>query len=109
MITGCILLIFLGSFCLYNSSSGANSATYNILENWLQSHLKLSKVLGVLLMALGLVMAIPVFGITSGILFWLFTVCIILSLVIVIAPLKNVSYRIVALLILLFLSFELMF
>lgn len=93
MITSSILLIFLGSFALYNTSKNVELSSNTLLEKWFQQHTLYSKICGVFLLIATLIMVIFNFGITSGIIFWHIALMSILSLLVIISPLQKVNYK----------------
>lgn len=93
MIASSVLLIFLGCFALYNTSKKALLTSNSSIEKWMQGNQKLSKIIGLAFLVVGLVVATFNFGNTSGIFFWMFIITAILSLLIVIYPLKKINYK----------------
>lgn len=86
MISTIILIIFFGCFFIYNTSKKALLQRQSILDNWLQKNKKQTKYLGLTFLLITLICSILIFNLTSGLLFWLFTVSFILSLIIVLYP-----------------------
>lgn len=107
MITSSALLIFIGSFILYNTSEKATLNSNLILEKWVQSNNKHSKYIGAILTLLPLFYILDFFGTTSGILYWSILLMIILGLTIIISPLNKITYRSVSIIFLFFLTLEL--
>jgi SNF family Na+-dependent transporter len=93
MITSIILLIFLVSFVFYSTSKKAQLTSKTIFEDWIQSHRQYSKIISSLLLVTAFILSINNFGITSGIIFWLVILMSLLSLIIIISPLKKVNYK----------------
>ena len=88
MISILILMIFIGCFFMYNTSKKAQLEKNTFIDVWLQTNRKRTKALAISLLVLTLTSASFFFGLTSGILFWLFTVTLLLSLIVVMYPLK---------------------
>jgi hypothetical protein len=63
------------------------------IEKWIQLNIVISKLIAVVFLLTSLIIAIVSYGRTSGILFWLFSMIMILGLIIIIAPLKKVTYK----------------
>lgn len=106
MISGSILLIFIAILVFFNTSKKAELSSNTSLERWIQNNTNYSKISGCLLLICALFLIIYSFGITSGILFWLIMLMSILSLIIVIFPLKKVTYKHLTIVFLLLLIFE---
>lgn len=92
MITTSILFIFLGGFLLYNASKKEFTNHTLAFEKWIQNNKSIAKRIGVLLLIIALVSMTLFLGRTSGILVWLFVVALILSLLILVYPLKKINY-----------------
>ncbi|WP_024772240.1 hypothetical protein [Aquimarina macrocephali] len=107
MITISVLLIFFGSFLLYHTSKEVLVSYDLTIEKWIQLNMVVSKLIAVVLLLVSLVITIVSLGRTSGILFWLFLMMIILGLIIIIAPLKKVTYKQISVLFLVLLILEL--
>lgn len=93
MITISILFIFATSFTFYNTSKKVSLAGVSVLELWIQEHTIYSKIIGCFLLIATLILVIFNFGITSGFIFWLITLMLTLSLLIIISPLQKVNYK----------------
>ncbi|WP_274186112.1 hypothetical protein [Flavivirga sp. 57AJ16] len=109
MITSSILFIFVGSFFLYNASEKVAANDGLRIQKRMRSKPKISKVLGLVSYILALIMAIISFGTTSGILFWLLSLVLILGLTVIMSPLKKGLYKPVSVLLFTLLIFELFF
>ncbi len=105
MITVSIFLIFTGCFFLYNTSKKA-SLNYGFVPSWSQSNASISNFLGVTLNTLGLIATITSFGIITGVLFWMFSLILILGCIVILAPLKKGLYKPVSLILLVLLLLE---
>lgn len=99
MITGIFSLLFIGSLSLYSTSSKTN------LKGVTRKP-QLERYFGCLLYLLALIISIIHLGNLSGFLFWLLSLAVILSLTIVIYPLKIVNYKLLVVLGLIALFFE---
>lgn len=93
MITGIIFSVYVGCIVLYNTSQKAVLNTQYAIEKWIQSNRQKAKLIGVSILILTLVAANIVLGVTSGILFWLIALMSVLSLLVVISPLRIVNYK----------------
>lgn len=93
MITSSVLLIFLGSFFLYNTSRKVVLENNLLIGKWVQNNVNVSKIIGLVLLILALIITINKLGITSGIIFWLVGLMTILCLMIVLFPLKKINYK----------------
>ncbi|WP_106794038.1 hypothetical protein [Aquimarina sp. Aq78] len=107
MITISVLLIFFGSFLLYHTSKEVLINYDLTIEKWIKLNMVVSKLIAGVLLLASLIIAIVSLGRTSGILFWLFLMMIILGLIIIIAPLKKVTYKQISVLFLVLLILEL--
>ncbi|PKV49239.1 hypothetical protein ATE84_1259 [Aquimarina sp. MAR_2010_214] len=106
MISISVLLIFFSSFLLYNASKMGVYSKELITKKWIQPNIKVSKLLGITCLLISLILFSISFGRVSGILFWLFLLIIILGLFIIVAPLKQVTYKQVLILFLVLLLVE---
>lgn len=88
LIIGISFLLFLGFLFLYNASK-RTQIQRNSIGLWLFSNPKLSKILGVLFLALGFYFIISISGFGTGIFFGLGLLMLIASLVILLFPLYN--------------------
>lgn len=93
MITVSVLLIFLGSFALYNTSKKAILQHNLTIEKWFQNNTSKAKIIGVFCLLIAFYCFVRQLSITSAIMFWLVAVMSIMSLLVVLYPLKQVSYR----------------
>ncbi|MDO6811542.1 hypothetical protein [Tenacibaculum soleae] len=93
MTTSSFLLIFIGLFFKYNTSKKIELSNLKKIETWIQNNTKTANTISVLILMATLLLMIRQFGTTSGVLFWLFTITLILSLIIIIAPFKKINYK----------------
>ena len=78
---------------MYNTSKKAKLQKHDFFNNWLQKNTQRTKYLGLIILLITLILSIIGFGLTSGILFWLFTVTLLLSLLIILYPLNIFSIK----------------
>jgi len=109
MTTCSLLTILSGVFFLYNTSKKAQLYRSLAIEKWVQTNLKISKIIGVICLIISLTIAIANFGRTSGILFWTVSLMTILGLMVIILPLKKLSYKHVSILFTILFILELTF
>ncbi len=93
MITMNIFFVFLGSYLLYGTSQRAILHTKSVINTWITTHKKVSKIVGFACFVLGLIVSVFYFNVTAGILFWLFVVTSILGLIIILTPLQKITYK----------------
>lgn len=93
MITCCLLTNLLSCFLFYNTSKKATLNQDYLIEKWVQKNTLYTKLLGIFLNLISLIIAIIHFGITAGSLFYIFTFTSFLSLLIVLYPLKKINYK----------------
>lgn len=88
MVSLLIFTILIGSYFLYNTSKKVQLDKNVFIDIWLQENIKKTKYLSHLVLFITLTFSLFFFGLTSGFLFWIFTLSTILSLIIVLYPLK---------------------
>ncbi|KDN56658.1 hypothetical protein [Flavobacterium seoulense] len=95
MITLVSLIVFLAFFVLYNTSKKATLATNFQAERWIQQNPKPSRFigLGLLLIAYILLLSIKAAGVSSFL--FLIQIMTIGSLVVILAPLKIINYKLI--------------
>ena len=93
MISTLIFIIFSGCYCLYQTSKKAGLKKQFGLDLWFQENITKTKYLASIFLLLTLIGSIMFFGITSGVLFWLFTVTLLFSLIIILYPLNIISLK----------------
>jgi len=91
---------------MYSTSKKVLLKNSNSLYTWLISNKKRTKLLAILQFVVTLVIAIFFFGLTSGFLFWLFTVIFLSSLITVLYPLEVVHKKHIIILFITILIFE---
>lgn len=107
MTTSSILLVFLGSFALYNTSKQAVLRKNMFIKKWLQAHTAFLKVVGLALLIKALLLFTYIFGYTGGFLLWLFSTIATLSLIVLLCPLKRIRHKHILIIFILFLISEL--
>ncbi len=95
MITSSITPIFIGSFFLYSASEKAQLTSNFALYKWMQHRASISKIIGLVLLIISLIVTIQTFGLVSGVLFWFITLMISLSSIIIMTPLQVVNYKLI--------------
>lgn len=108
MITSIVFLILSGCFTLVNTSKKAVLNNDTVVEKWIQTHTIKSKYIGCGFLLLALAVSIFNFGLTSGILFWLIALMTLMSLVIIIAPLRVIRSKYLLFILLISLIIELL-
>lgn len=106
MISILIAIIFLGCYLFYNTSQKTTITSVNNLEERLRNNTQLSKITGLGFLLITLVLAAINFGVFSGILFWLASLMLLMSLLIIIAPLDLINYKFLVLLFFILLLIE---
>ena len=96
MTTLILLLTFAGFYALYNTSSQAKLAQHGNLEIWLNKQSSL-KAVGIILLIVSIILTVITNGLTAGLLYWVVIVSTIASLIVIICPLKVMTYKTVAL------------
>lgn len=96
MTTLILLLTFAGFYALYNTSSQAKLSQQGSLEIWLRKQSSL-KAVGIILLIISIILTVINYGLTAGMLYWVVIVSTIASLIIIICPLKIMTYKTVAL------------
>lgn len=96
MVTFIVILSSLGFYMLYNTSKRADLSRSFFIELWVQDNPKAGKAMGLSLNFIALVISLFYFGIGSGIFLFFVILMTVASLVVLIAPLRYVNYRIVS-------------
>lgn len=105
MITLALILLFIGSYALYNTSDKAILANRDF-EKWCKKNKTISKIGALVIFGITLVISIFHYGLTSGILFWFFSITLMLSLIVTLNPLKLIKPKTVVFLFVITLIFE---
>src|SRR5690606_18341393 len=106
MVTFILFISSLGFFLLYNTSKKIELSQSLFIERWAQNRLTTGKVTGWLLFTIALIISIIYFGVGVGI--FLFTVVLmtVASLIVLLAPLKYLSYKTLSVLFIFSLTIE---
>lgn len=106
MIVIIVFFMLLGCSILINTSEKAILSNRFIVEQLIQKQPTVFKIVGCFILLISLFLCSFYFGITSGVLFWLIALLAILSLLILLKPLKLISYKTIVLLFVLLLTIE---
>ena len=106
MISLLITFILLGCYFLYSTSQKTTITSKNNLEEKLRNNRQLSKIIGFSFLLITMVLAIINFGVFFGILFWLIALMLLMSLLVIIAPLNLINYKFLVILFLVLLLIE---
>ncbi|AUC14937.1 hypothetical protein BTO06_07200 [Tenacibaculum sp. SZ-18] len=101
MITLITLTNLVACYAFYNTSKRALLNRTTFLGYWFQSNNKISKFVGITLILIGMLLSVLYLGVTSGILFFLILFITVLSLLIIVIPMKIVNIDKILLLLLL--------
>ncbi len=108
MVSLIVLIIFLGWFMLYCTSEKVILSKKLIPEKWIVNHKKESKRIGITKLIVALFLTVICFGVTGGILLWIFLMILMASLLVVIYPLEKINYKHLLIVLLLFVFIELL-
>ncbi|MEL1241177.1 hypothetical protein [Flavobacterium flavipallidum] len=89
------LNIFLGFYVLYNTSKKATLESNLQLEKWIQQNPKPSRFIGLAILALAYSFLISIKAIGVSTLIYFIQIMVIGSLIVILAPLKLINYKIV--------------
>jgi hypothetical protein len=93
MLTLVITVTFIGFFILYNTSKKAVLTQTLLLEKYVQNNHLPGKFLGYTLLLIALIISIPLFGVGAGIFLYLTILMTVASIVILLAPLRYMTYK----------------
>jgi hypothetical protein len=93
MVTLIVVLSLLGFYLLYNTSKKVQLSRTLFIERWAQDNSTAAKYSGLLLFIVGLVISMLSFGIGSGVFLFFVILMTVASLVVLLAPLKYMSYK----------------
>lgn len=96
MITLIIALSFLGFYSLYNGTQKVDLRRSLLIEIWLQDNPMAAKAVGLSLNFVALIASTLYYGAGSGIFLYFVVLMTVGSLVVLIAPLRFVDYKMVA-------------
>lgn len=106
MTTLLTFISLLGFFLLYNTSKKAGLSRSFFLEKMAQGNPEMSKIMGLLLLVVALVGSILFWGTGAGIFGFFVILMTVGSAIVLIAPLRYVSYKLVSGMFLFFLLIE---
>lgn len=95
MISIASLLVFFGFYTLYNTSQKAYLSNTLTVEKWLQNNPKPSKLIGLGLLITAYLILLLEKAIGSSALIYLIQIMTIGSLVVILAPLKIINYKLI--------------
>lgn len=93
MITLAVLLVFIGSYTFYFTSKKANLPANAPLYKWIQKNKNLAKGSSIVCFLTALGLGEHVFGLSGGIIYFLWTLMLVLSLIVLIAPLNFWNWK----------------
>lgn len=93
MLTTIILILFLSSYCFYNTSKRAKLPKEGLIEQWLQANVSIAKSLGLLLLVIGFALSIYSYGTGTGTFIWAMILMQLLGALILLAPMKLFNYK----------------
>lgn len=109
MKTVTFLFIFIGCYALYNTSEKTSLTKNTILQKWLQNNKPYANIIGVTILLISLLLSVNFFGLSAGIIAWIVTTSLFLSLIILITPLRVINYTFLTALFMLTFLIELLF
>lgn len=101
--------IFLGFYVLYNTSKKATLSNNLQIQRWIQHNPKPSRFVGLAILAIAYSLLISIKAIGASSLIYFIQLMTIGSLVVILAPLKIINYKVVAVLFILAVLVELYF
>jgi len=106
MMTAITFLVFFGFYCCYFASAKAVLPQHSALEIWLKQQRKVSKILGTLLLIASLIFHIAILGVATGTFSFVISLMVSGSMIVLLAPLKIVTFRSAVVIFVLALVFE---
>ena len=97
MISTILLILFLSFYVLYNTSKKVAIYPHLKIENLVQQHSKIAKLIGLVFLLITLYLMIQILGGASGTLIFFIALMTIGSIIILLAPLKYITYKNLAL------------
>ena len=94
MISIAIFFVFIAFYTFYNTSQRADKYVGLGVENWIENHQAIGKIVATSVMVITIFLHIYLFGLGSGILIFLISLMLIASLVILLTPLHLISYKV---------------
>lgn len=98
MVTLIVVLLLSGFYLFYNTSQKVQLSRTLFIEKWAQDNSIAARYFALLLFIIGLVISIFSFGIGSGVFLFFVILMTVASLVVLLAPLKYLSYKSLSLL-----------
>ncbi|MDO6674118.1 hypothetical protein Q4517_00965 [Tenacibaculum sp. 1_MG-2023] len=109
MKTVTLFLIFIGCYALYSTSEKAFLIKNTPLQKWFHNNKRNTKIIGKITLLIGLLFSINFFGLSAGIITWIVTASLFLSLIVLITPLRVINYAFLYVLFTLTFLIELLF
>ena len=106
MISLVSLTVFLAFYVLYNTSKKATLSSNFQIERWIQQHPKPSRFIGLGILAIAYSFLISLKAVGASTLIFLIQIMTIGSLVVILAPLKIMNYKLILGMLFLALFFE---
>ncbi|MBC9795972.1 hypothetical protein [Sinomicrobium weinanense] len=106
MTTLITLISFLGFYAHYQASKKALLSRTLRVEQWMQANRKQSRVVGLLFLLMAVVLSVFYYGFGAGVFAFFVILMTVGSLIVLLAPLRFVGYRTLALILILALTFE---
>ncbi|TYP98144.1 hypothetical protein C7447_103314 [Tenacibaculum adriaticum] len=97
MISTILLVLFLGFYVLYSTSKKVTIDPHFRIENIIQQNTKTAKLIGLVFLLITLYLMIQILGVASGTLIFFIALMTIGSIIILLAPLKYITYKNLAL------------
>ncbi|RVT79702.1 hypothetical protein EOD40_00915 [Flavobacterium sufflavum] len=95
MISIISLTVFLAFYVLYNTSKKATLSSNFQIERWIQHYSKASRFIGIGILAIAYSFLIALKAIGSATLIFIILIMTIGSLVVILAPLKIINYKLI--------------
>lgn len=106
MITTACIFCFLGFWCWYLTSRRANYQSKNPIEIWLRNQPGNSKLLGAVSMSASFIVFTIHLGFAAGVFGFFMGLISFGSLIVILAPLRFLNYKLVGLIVLIAIFFE---
>ncbi|WP_461533639.1 hypothetical protein [Sinomicrobium sp.] len=107
MTTLIVIIAFMGFYAFYNASKRAVLSQSWWIAQWLQSHRPTSLALGWCMVLVGILLSVMHYGFGAGICAFVVVLMTVGSLIVIVSPLKFISYRAVVLIAILSFAIEL--
>jgi hypothetical protein len=109
MVTGISLLVFVAFYLLYSTSKKMAGAGVLGFEKWVIGHRSISKYTGLAFLIISLGLSIWLWGLGSGVFTFFILLMTAASLIILLAPLRLLSYKSIGMALTFFLICEIVF